>query len=88
MYILPYVKYIAHGNLLYNTGSPKPVLCHNLGGGRGWEVLEGGDICIPMADSCLYVAEAITILHSNYPPIKKKVKTNNVSGFPSLNICL
>ena len=43
-------------NLLYDSGSSNPVLCDNavrwngVGGVR--EVQEGGDICIPMADSC------------------------------------
>ena len=55
-YILPYVKQIASGNLLYNIGSSNLVLCDNLaewnevGGGR--EVQERGDICVPMAHSC------------------------------------
>ena len=31
-----------------------------VGGGR--EVQEGGDICIPVADSCWYMAETNTIL--------------------------
>ena len=31
------------------------------GMGDGREVQEGGDICIPMADSCWYVAESNTI---------------------------
>ena len=35
------------------------------------EVQEGGDICISMTDSRCYMAEANTILFSNYPPIKK-----------------
>ena len=38
-----------------------------MGGGR--EVQEGGDICIPVADSCWYMAETNAILKSNYPPI-------------------
>ena len=37
------------------------MLCDNLKGwdgvGGGREVQEGGDICIPMADSCCYMAE-------------------------------
>ena len=57
-YTLPYVKQITSGNLLYDTGSSKPVLCGNdevwnwVGSGR--EVQEGGNICIPipMTDSC------------------------------------
>ena len=42
------------------------MLCDNLEGwvgvGGGKEVQEGGDICIPMADSCCYMAEINTIL--------------------------
>ena len=45
------------------------VLCDSLEGWCG-EVQEGGDICILMADSCCFMAEANTIL-SNYPPVKK-----------------
>ena len=55
-YTLPYVKYIASGNLLYVTGRSDLVLCDILDGWDGVggvrEVQEGGDICIPMADSC------------------------------------
>ena len=53
-YRLPYVKEIASGTLMYDTGNPKLVLCDNLegwggeGGGRG--VQEGGDTCMPKAD--------------------------------------
>ena len=51
-YTLPYVKLIASGNLLYDSGN----LCNNLevwnGEGTGMEVQEGGDICTPMADLC------------------------------------
>ena len=51
---LPYVKQIANRNLLYGSGNS------NRGSGsEGWdgagdgrEVQKGGDICIPMADSC------------------------------------
>ena len=60
---LPYVKQTTNGNLLYGSGNSKQGLCINLegwGGEReGWggerdgrEVQKGGDICIPMADSC------------------------------------
>ena len=52
--ILPCVKQIASGNLLYDSGTSNLVLCDNL---EGWdrvrgekEVQGGGDICIPMAD--------------------------------------
>ena len=47
----------------------KQGLCNNLEGwdgeGDGREVQEGGDICIPMADSCWYLAENNKILQSN-----------------------
>ena len=51
--------------MLHDTGSPNPVLYDNVEGwdgvGGGREVHEGGDICIPMADSwCM--AETSTIL--------------------------
>ena len=32
-YALPYVKQIASGNLMYDAGHPKPVLCDSL---EGW----------------------------------------------------
>ena len=55
-YTLPYVKEIASGNLLHDAGSPNLVLCENLEGwdGEGGEREdeEGGDIGMPMADSC------------------------------------
>ena len=49
---------LASGNVLYDTGSSKPVLCGNVEVwnrvGSGREVQEGGNICIPipMTDSC------------------------------------
>ena len=49
-------KHMASGNLLYDSGNSKQGLCNNLEGwdweGDGRQVQEGGDICIPMADSC------------------------------------
>ena len=52
---LAYVKYIANGNSLYGSGNSNR-LCINLeewdGEGDWREVQEGGDTCIPMADSC------------------------------------
>ena len=55
-------------------GCTKLVLCDNLEGwdgeGGGRRVQEGEDTCLSMADSCWCVAETITILWSNYPPIK------------------
>ena len=45
---------MASGNLLYDIGRSNLVLCDNLEGwdGGGREVQEGGDISIPMANSC------------------------------------
>ena len=44
------------GNLLYDSGNPKLVLCDILEGWDGEEsergLQEGRDICIPMANSC------------------------------------
>ena len=60
------VTQAASGNLLHDSGSASPVLCDSLegwdgvGGGRGDR--EGGDICIPMTDSCWCMAETKTIL--------------------------
>ena len=52
---LPYLKQRASGGLLYDAGSSNQALCDDLdrwhGVESGKEVLEGGDICIPMADS-------------------------------------
>ena len=54
--ILPYVKQIANGNLLYGSGKLKQALYINLdwwhGERDGREIKNGGGICIPMADSC------------------------------------
>ena len=41
-----------------------------MGGKR--KVKEGGDACLPMADSCGCMTEANTILLSNFPSIKNK----------------
>ena len=38
-YTLPYVEYIASGNLLYNAGNSNPVLCDNQ---EGWDGMGGG----------------------------------------------
>ena len=52
---LPYVKLIANRNVLYGSGHPNG-LCTNLEGwdgeGDGREVQKGGDVYIPVADSC------------------------------------
>ena len=54
--VLPYVKLIASGNLLYDAESPNVVLCDYLEGRdgvrSGRESQDEGDICMPLADSC------------------------------------
>ena len=54
--ILPYVKQVANRNLLYGSGNSNRGSVINLEGwdgkGDGREVPKGGDICIPMADTC------------------------------------
>ena len=65
---------MASGYLLYDAGSSNE--CPKITWGVGWgrkEVQEGGDICIPIADSCWCMAETNTTLLSNYPPIKNKL---------------
>ena len=53
----------------------KQGLCINLEGcdgeGDGRELQEGGDICMPMTDSCWDLTESNKIQQSNYPSIKK-----------------
>ena len=54
---LPYEKWIAKGNLLYvsgnsNRGSVSTLEGWGDGEEDGQEVQKGGDICIPMVDSC------------------------------------
>ena len=49
-----------------------------MGGGRKFQ--EGGDMCVPMADSCWCVAETNTILRSNHPPVKNKFINANVKA--------
>ena len=56
----------------------KQGLCINLEGwdeeGDGRDIQKGGDICIPMADSCWGLTEDNKSLWSNYPSIKNKLK--------------
>ena len=59
---LPYVKQPANGNLLYQQGAEIAALQQPRGVGGGREVQEGEDICIPVADSCYWMAETKTIL--------------------------
>ena len=65
-YTLLYIKQIASGSLMYDTGSAKLVLCDSLEGsggeGDGRGVHEGGVTCMPMDDSCCCMAEDITTL--------------------------
>ena len=55
-YTLPCVKQIADGRLLYDSRAQTRLLCDNLEGwdgvAGGREIQEGGDICMPMTDSC------------------------------------
>ena len=51
-YTLAHVKQIASGDLLYDVGNPKSVLCDNLEGWDGAGDLRGRDTCAPMANSC------------------------------------
>ena len=57
--------------------------------GRRWgeEVQEGGDICILMTDSCCCMADANTILQSNYPLIKNKNR-ERIDHTPETNTTL
>jgi len=48
-------------NLLYDSGNSNPGLEWD-GEGGGREVKKGGDIRIPTADSCWYLAETNVIL--------------------------
>ena len=67
-YTFLYVKQIASGNLLSDSGISNLVLCDKLEGwdgvGGGREVQGGGGICIPMADSCWCMTK--TNIISNY----------------------
>ena len=62
---LPYVKEIANWNLLCGSGNLNGALYQPRGvgwGGKWREVQKGGDICIPMADSCGGLTENNKIL--------------------------
>ena len=84
---LPYVKQIASGNLLCDdTGSSSQCSVTTIGIGRGgrWAGRSGGrgHTYTWFMDSCGCLAEANTMLQSNYPPIPKK--WNNCSLRTSL----
>ena len=64
--MLPYVEWAARENLLCDLGSSDRC---SLTAWRGWdeveggrEVQEGGDVCMPIADSGCRVAETNTVL--------------------------
>ena len=60
---------MASANSMTEAGHPKLVLWDNPERRRG-EGGARGDTCIPVADSCWHMAKTITILWSNYPPIR------------------
>ena len=74
-YTLPYVKKVASVSFMYAAGHPKLVFCDNLeewgGEGSGRGVQKGEHTYMPMADSYWWMARTITIVQSDYPPIKK-----------------
>ena len=53
---------MASGNFLYDAGSSNLMFCDSLEGRMRWEVHIGGDMCIPIVDSCSYRAATNTIL--------------------------
>ena len=58
---------------MHETGCSEMVHWDNPDGGTGKEVGRGfrtGDTCTLVAGSCWCVAETITVLWSNWPPIK------------------
>ena len=75
---------------MFDAGHPELMLYDNLEGqgreGGGRRVQDGVDTSIPMADSYLCMAKTISILWSNYPPIKiniclkKKEKKETMGG--------
>ena len=65
-YTLPYVKWAANGNLLFDSRNTNLGSVNKLEGwervGGGREVQEGGDICTPLANSWGCMAEIKPIL--------------------------
>ena len=51
-YTLPYVKQIASGSLLYDSGHPKLVLCDNLEGWAGEGAVRGSLYCVLKPSFC------------------------------------
>ena len=66
--ILSYVKQVTSPGLMHETGCSGLVHCDDP---DGWDreglggVFRMGNTCIPMADSCQYMAKNTTILKSN-----------------------
>ena len=59
---LPYVKQIANGNVLYDSGNSNRMTLRDVMGrevGMGFRM---GNTCTPMADSCHCMAKTTTIL--------------------------
>ena len=61
-YTLPYVKEIANGSLLCDSGNANWGSETTQRGGMGWEGQEGGHRGLPVADSCWCMAETSTRL--------------------------
>lgn len=83
IYILPYVRQRASGNLLYPSGSSAQGSL--LTWGVMWvgrEAHEGGDTCVGMAGSLCSTAETNTALLGNYITISKKGKPHSLTLLP------
>ena len=72
IYTLPCVKQTANRKVRGTTGSSVqcPVMTEKVGMGVGRKIQEGGDICIPTADSQCHTGETNTTVYSNYLSIK------------------
>ena len=75
---LPYIKLDTKWKFALRCRKLKSGALCNLEGwdgvGGGGKIQEGGDMCIPMAESCWCMAKTNIILQSNYPPTKNKFK--------------
>ena len=66
--ILPRVKQIASGNLLYKHRELNSVLCdYRWGGGGEREAQDGGDVCIHMTDPIVVWQKLTNTLKQLYP---------------------
>ena len=75
-YILPYVKQIGNGKLLYSTESSTQCLWQPRGVGCGREVQDGGDICVVLVRQkpTPHCKAIIIQLKKNFKNCKKKKK--------------